>query len=176
MRPHCFRHQTLQGHLQGPLFQVWHDEFGVEVSASRCATALSLTISRGCADGASQCVELMGCFSALEVQQAAARVCAALAWTGPEACSALLDADIGSMLQQHIKEPETTLCMFENAAHVVSALASTAGEVCPSLSLVHPLSILSAAVEVTARLCWHRFRAEIRPWQMLTPDCETSRT
>lgn len=100
-------------------------------------------------------MELMGCFSAPEVQQAASRVCAALAWTGSEACSALLDADIGCKLQQHIKEPETTLCMFENAALVVSALASTAGEVCHPPSLVHHLFISSAVAAAAALLCWH---------------------
>jgi hypothetical protein len=82
-----------------------------------------------CADGASQCVELMGCFSAAEVQQAAAGVCIALAQTGQDAAIALLDGDVGSMLQQHIKQPDTTLVMFENAARIVSAVVSTAGAV-----------------------------------------------
>lgn len=71
----------------------------------------------------------MGCFSAAEVQQASAHVCAELAGTGPEACMALLDADVASMLQQHIKSGETTLRMFEDAANILSAIASSAGEV-----------------------------------------------
>ena len=83
----------------------------------------------GRADGASQCVELMGCFSALEVQQAAAKVCTALARTGAATCAILLDSDIGSMLQQHIKEREASLSMFENAAVLLAALADSSGEV-----------------------------------------------
>jgi hypothetical protein len=82
-----------------------------------------------CADGASLCVELMGCFSGVEVQHASARVCAALASTGDDACMALIQADIGSMLQQHIKSSETTLRMFEDAALIISAIANNAGEV-----------------------------------------------
>ena len=72
----------------------------------------------------------MGCFSVAEVQQASAHVCAVLASTGQEACMALLDADVGSMLQQHIKSGETTLRMFEDAANILSAIVSSAGEVC----------------------------------------------
>ena len=82
------------------------------------------------ADGASQCVELMGCFSALEVQIAAAKVCTKLAHMGEDACATLLDSDIGSMLQQHIKEREASLVMFENAALLLAALAEGSGEVC----------------------------------------------
>jgi hypothetical protein len=80
-------------------------------------------------DGASLCVELMGCFSGVEMQHASAKVCAALAKTGQEACMALIQADVGSMLQQHIKSSETTLRMFEDAAFIISALANNAGEV-----------------------------------------------
>ena len=57
-------------------------------------------------------------------------MCGCLAKTGHKACIALLDADVGSMLQAHIKQPDTMLCMFEGAALIVSAVANSAGEVC----------------------------------------------
>ena len=75
-------------------------------------------------------MDLMGCFSAAEVQMAAARVCIALAKTGENAAIALIDGDVGSMLQQHIKQPDTTLAMFENAALLTSVVVSSAGQVC----------------------------------------------
>lgn len=88
-------------------------------------------------------MELMGCFSAADVQCAAAQVCVALAQTGQDACTALLDADVGSMLQMHIKQTETSLTMFEHAAQIVSALASSAGQarhrVLAHLPLSYPL-------------------------------------
>jgi hypothetical protein len=75
------------------------------------------------ADGVGLCVELMGCFSPSEVQRAAANVCARVAASSQAACEVLLGADVGSMIEQHVKKPETTLRMFEDASHVVAAIA-----------------------------------------------------
>jgi hypothetical protein len=85
------------------------------------------------ADGVALCVELMGCFSPAQVQRSAANVCAQIAASSPEACEVLLQSDVGSMIEQHIKRPETTLCMFENALNVVAAIARNPGLVCPFL-------------------------------------------
>lgn len=82
------------------------------------------------ADGVGLCVELMGCFSPAEVQRSAANVCAQIACSSPRACEVLLRADVGSMIQQHVMKAETTLCMFEDALHVVAAIARHPGLVC----------------------------------------------
>jgi hypothetical protein len=66
----------------------------------------------------------MGCFSPVSVQRAAARACASIAQASAPACEMLLAADVGSMLEQHIKKSDTTLRMFEDASLIVAAIAS----------------------------------------------------
>lgn len=116
-----------------------------------------------CADGVGLCVELMGCFSPAEVQRSAANVCTLIACSSPRACEVLLRADVGSMIEQHVKKPETTLSMFEDALHVVAAIAGHPGMVCFILFLYifYTMSLEDLATQLfamqPARAFEHRY-------------------
>lgn len=88
----------------------------------------------------------MGCFSPAEIQRSAANVCAHIASCSPGACEVLLRADVGSMIEQHIKKSDTTLYMFEDALHVVAAIARHPG-------LVSSYPITSCVMKILRLLC-----------------------